>query len=186
MVKIRIKTKTKRVDLPLFIPLIPLFFLIMSFPFLLRASYGQEPYPDPLPLLDLDNDGIEDSADNCMYFYNPDQSDMDGDSFGDACDNCSALPNRTSPMQIMMDGETFVKIAYRFIIPIKGTMIEMAWETLATIARTSIIRTRRMLTGMEWVIHATIARWSRIRISSMRIKIVSAMPVTHTSMRMEI
>ena len=37
---------------------------------------------------DYDDDGIEDSSDNCMRDYNPQQLDSDGDSIGDMCDNC--------------------------------------------------------------------------------------------------
>lgn len=38
-------------------------------------------------VLDNDSDGVEDSFDNCMYDYNPSQSNFDGDSFGDVCDS---------------------------------------------------------------------------------------------------
>ena len=37
---------------------------------------------------DYDDDGIEDSSDNCMRDYNPQQLDSDGDTIGDMCDNC--------------------------------------------------------------------------------------------------
>jgi hypothetical protein len=36
---------------------------------------------------DSDADGINDSLDNCIYVYNPDQADMDHDGLGDVCDN---------------------------------------------------------------------------------------------------
>ena len=37
---------------------------------------------------DFDDDGIEDSSDNCLRVSNPYQNDSDGDGVGDACDNC--------------------------------------------------------------------------------------------------
>lgn len=37
---------------------------------------------------DYDDDGIEDSSDNCVRVSNPHQYDSDGDGIGDACDNC--------------------------------------------------------------------------------------------------
>ncbi|MFK8029822.1 MAG: S8 family serine peptidase [Gammaproteobacteria bacterium] len=36
--------------------------------------------------LDSDNDGVEDSADNCTLISNPDQRDTNGDGYGNACD----------------------------------------------------------------------------------------------------
>lgn len=36
---------------------------------------------------DDDNDGIENSIDNCVEIYNPDQIDTDGDGIGDECDS---------------------------------------------------------------------------------------------------
>ena len=35
---------------------------------------------------DADNDGIEDTADNCTLIFNPEQLDADGDGNGNACD----------------------------------------------------------------------------------------------------
>ena len=42
---------------------------------------------------DYDDDGVEDSSDNCMRIQNPSQSDRDGDGSGDACDNCLTIWN---------------------------------------------------------------------------------------------
>ena len=50
---------------------------------------------------DFDDDGIEDSSDNCMRVSNPDQLDRDGDGWGDACDNCLEQFND----QIDIDGD---------------------------------------------------------------------------------
>ena len=35
---------------------------------------------------DIDGDGIEDDADNCCNYYNPNQQDSNSDGIGDACD----------------------------------------------------------------------------------------------------
>ena len=44
---------------------------------------------------DYDDDGVEDSTDNCMRLANPYQLDMDGDGVGDMCDNCLEFYNPT-------------------------------------------------------------------------------------------
>ena len=64
---------------------------------------------------DFDNDGIEDSLDNCPRVANPDQADSDNDGIGDACDgdrdgdgivdgsdNCPSVANHN---QIDTDGD---------------------------------------------------------------------------------
>lgn len=38
------------------------------------------------PMTDSDNDGIQDTSDNCQLVANPDQKDNDGDGLGDMCD----------------------------------------------------------------------------------------------------
>lgn len=42
---------------------------------------------------DFDDDGVEDTSDNCMRLSNPYQLDHDGDGVGDACDNCIYIHN---------------------------------------------------------------------------------------------
>ncbi|MBN2275406.1 MAG: thrombospondin type 3 repeat-containing protein [Bacteroidales bacterium] len=42
---------------------------------------------------DSDNDGYNNSIDNCPYNYNPGQENEDGDMFGDVCDNCKSVKN---------------------------------------------------------------------------------------------
>ena len=42
---------------------------------------------------DSDDDGLDDSIDNCPMIATHDQSDTDGDGVGDICDNCSSLAN---------------------------------------------------------------------------------------------
>lgn len=42
---------------------------------------------------DYDDDGVEDSSDNCLRISNPSQYDRDGDSIGDMCDNCLNIWN---------------------------------------------------------------------------------------------
>ena len=52
---------------------------------------------------DYDDDGVEDSSDNCPRISNPYQYDSDGDSLGDACDNCLFVFN---PRQLNTDGDS--------------------------------------------------------------------------------
>jgi hypothetical protein len=49
---------------------------------------------------DEDNDGIDDSEDNCLGLANPSQADQDEDGYGDACDVC---PNDADPDQADSD-----------------------------------------------------------------------------------
>ena len=41
---------------------------------------------NPVIVIDTDNDGIEDSADNCVTVANADQRDTNGDGYGNVCD----------------------------------------------------------------------------------------------------
>jgi hypothetical protein len=43
--------------------------------------------------IDIDDDGIGNSCDNCPHLYNPDQFDIDKDGIGDHCDNCPYIYN---------------------------------------------------------------------------------------------
>ena len=51
---------------------------------------------------DYDDDGIEDSSDNCMRYPNPYQLDYDADGVGNMCDNCLYIFN---PKQKDYDGD---------------------------------------------------------------------------------
>ena len=53
---------------------------------------------------DYDDDGIEDSSDNCIRYPNPDQLDRDGDGRGDMCDNCLDIWN---PLQENNDADFY-------------------------------------------------------------------------------
>ena len=55
-----------------------------------------------LSQVDTDNDGVDDSCDNCPTISNPQQADADNDFVGDACDNC---PNAYNPDQIDTDND---------------------------------------------------------------------------------
>jgi uncharacterized protein (TIGR02145 family) len=54
--------------------------------------------------LDTDNDGFDNTVDNCPEMANPDQIDSDGDGSGDLCDNCPSISNWD---QANMDGDEF-------------------------------------------------------------------------------
>lgn len=42
--------------------------------------------PCPASITDIDTDGVEDSADNCVSDWNPDQCDANADGYGNRCD----------------------------------------------------------------------------------------------------
>ena len=52
---------------------------------------------------DYDDDGVEDSYDNCPRIQNAEQFDTDGDGIGNLCDNCSNVHNIN---QWDLDGDT--------------------------------------------------------------------------------
>ncbi|MCK4340243.1 MAG: thrombospondin type 3 repeat-containing protein [Phycisphaerae bacterium] len=54
------------------------------------------------PFYDADQDGIQDSDDNCPFIFNPNQDNSDGDTLGDVCDNC---PNDDNENQSDLDGD---------------------------------------------------------------------------------
>ena len=76
----RIKIKT---ILP---PLTFLFFAGFATPHLTSCS-GNECAATSTIIDDQDSDCVDDSADNCVGWYNPDQFDGDEDGFGVACDS---------------------------------------------------------------------------------------------------
>ncbi len=51
---------------------------------------------------DYDDDGVEDSYDNCPRVHNSEQFDSDGDGIGDLCDNCRGTNNLN---QMDLDGD---------------------------------------------------------------------------------
>ena len=58
------------------------------------------PPPDAAIDRDRDDDGVDDSADNCPDDRNADQHDEDGDRVGDACDNCPHVSNANQADQL--------------------------------------------------------------------------------------
>ena len=53
-------------------------------------------------LSDLDDDGVQNAADNCPFTTNANQDDGDDDGVGDTCDNC---PGDFNPWNIDVDGD---------------------------------------------------------------------------------
>jgi len=56
--------------------------LVLCFAVMVLLSLGI----DLVVATDADGDGIDDSLDNCILEYNPDQADADGDGYGNLCD----------------------------------------------------------------------------------------------------
>ncbi len=61
-------------------------------------------YMEVYEILDLDDDGIPNTTDNCPMMSNPDQIDTDTDGKGDACDNC---PNIGNADQMNSDNDSY-------------------------------------------------------------------------------
>ncbi|WP_428740912.1 thrombospondin type 3 repeat-containing protein [Tenacibaculum sp.] len=59
-----------------------------------RDSYSASNFTKLIPFCDNDNDGVENSVDNCVNSSNPDQADSDGDGVGNVCDSC---PTQAGP-----------------------------------------------------------------------------------------
>ena len=55
-------------------------------------------FSNPSAAPDIDNDGVEDSTDNCPSTANSDQADADGDGLGDACDTPDEPAGNTTNM----------------------------------------------------------------------------------------
>lgn len=71
------------------------FFILISF--LVGITTAQE--------VDTDGDGINDTVDNCLTVYNPDQHDLDEDGIGDVCDLETVVPTN----KILEAGEYIFK-----------------------------------------------------------------------------
>ena len=62
---------------------------------------------------DRDNDGIPDSNDNCLFWYNPDQIDSNGDGIGDACTfNSNDLSNFKRIISLNNYPQGYTKISF--------------------------------------------------------------------------
>jgi len=59
---------------------------------------------DGSSLVDTDNDGVADSADNCPTVANAEQYDEDTDGVGDACDSCPHVANPDQSADADADG----------------------------------------------------------------------------------
>lgn len=59
-------------------------------------NFGVNDFIPAEDIVDVDNDGVPNTSDNCPCKYNPDQNDRDGDGLGDVCDNC---PGKANPDQ---------------------------------------------------------------------------------------
>ena len=116
---------------------------------------------ETLPIIDGDNDGIEDSIDNCVFISNPNQEDIDNDGVGDVCeqdsdndgiiddnDNCPFISNPSQEDDdndgfgnVCDNGDAAVALAYcengfADIFPCNDYDL-MAWIPLSTFGATA-------------------------------------------------
>ena len=70
----------------------------------------------PAQAIDIDNDGVPDSKDNCERTYNPNQEDSDGDSIGDVCDDDFGLALIWIPVDHMDCQETITIEGGAFVL----------------------------------------------------------------------
>lgn len=68
-----------------------------------KSLYIDESFNNGSENLDLDNDGVEDSEDNCPLVANTDQADWDNDGIGDACG---------TPKPLSAESITFIESIY--------------------------------------------------------------------------
>jgi hypothetical protein len=73
-------------------------------------------------VVDIDNDGIPDSVDNCPNAANPGQENVDGDGFGDACDDDTIYGTISGDIQEGVNAELY-------IINCGGNILEAATTT---------------------------------------------------------
>ncbi len=60
-----------------------------------RSDYLLKELGYKFSIIDRDNDGINNTSDNCPDNYNASQINSDSDGYGDACDNCPLIVNPT-------------------------------------------------------------------------------------------
>ena len=108
----------------------------------------QVSYDDPdCQTLDLDNDGVRDSEDNCPLAHNPDQADTDQDDVGDACDVPPVISNVYASVEGSSATISWDTDKYSDSLVIYGTQSEIYnWQEYDA----SLVRSHAVpLTGLE-------------------------------------